>query len=194
MATAPRNPCQVELVCHRETPCPTVRSLVATLDYRSNHLRLRYCLTGNLALLRIPTPQTPVAGDRLWAHTCFEAFTAAAAGNAYREWNFSPSGQWAQYAFSGYRERAIANDAGGRIAAPVIDVHVSSDLLELDARIGLPPLDCARVAIGISAVVEHIDGGLSYWALRHPSMQPDFHHREGFALTLELAGGGGFSI
>lgn len=189
MASAPRNPFQVELVCHRETPCPMVRSLAATLDYRSNRLRLLYRLTGNLAQLRIPTPQRQAPVDCLWAHTCFEAFVAPAAGNAYREWNFSPSGQSAQYAFSGYRERMIANDADGGISVPVIGVHVSGELLELDARIDLPPLDCAQLVIGISAVIEPVDGSLSYWALRHPSRQPDFHHRDGFALTLELAGG-----
>jgi hypothetical protein len=35
-------------------------------------------------------------------------------------------------------------------------------------------------------VVEHVDGSHRYWALRHPSGQPDFHHREGFALALKV--------
>jgi hypothetical protein len=40
-------------------------------------------------------------------------------------------------------------------------------------------------AVGLSAVIEEVDGSKSYWALRHPPGQPDFHHRDCFALRLE---------
>ena len=39
--------------------------------------------------------------------------------------------------------------------------------------------------LGLSAVVEDVDGILSYWALRHPSGKPDFHHTDAFALQLD---------
>jgi hypothetical protein len=38
----------------------------------------------------------------------------------------------------------------------------------------------------VSAVVETLDGALSYWALRHPPGKPDFHHADSFALELRL--------
>jgi len=39
-------------------------------------------------------------------------------------------------------------------------------------------------SVGLSAVIEEIDGTKSYWALRHPPGPPDFHHPDCFALTL----------
>ncbi|NMF90687.1 hypothetical protein GPA26_19635, partial [Aromatoleum petrolei] len=38
--------------------------------------------------------------------------------------------------------------------------------------------------LGLTAVVETLDGTLSYWALRHPSARPDFHLRDAFTLPL----------
>ena len=37
--------------------------------------------------------------------------------------------------------------------------------------------------LGLAAVIEASDGTRSYWALRHPAGQPDFHHADAFALT-----------
>jgi len=36
-------------------------------------------------------------------------------------------------------------------------------------------------------VIEENDGRLAYWALRHASDNPDFHHPEGFTLELRPA-------
>ncbi len=38
--------------------------------------------------------------------------------------------------------------------------------------------------VGLSAVIEAIDGTFSYWALAHPSDKPDFHHPDSFVLEL----------
>ena len=105
-------------------------------------------------------------------------------GPGYREFNFSPSGEWAVYAFRGYRD-------GGELEselAPGIMVRRTLNRLELDAAICqdvLPPGRSLR--LGLSAVVEDADGVLSYWALRHPPGRPDFHHTDAFALQLELS-------
>ena len=107
----------------------------------------------------------------------------AGEGPGYRELNFSPSGEWATYDFLGYR-------AGGKPVAgpgPDIAARCSEDRLELDAEIrpeSLPPGRSLR--LGLFAVVEDAGGGLTYWALRHPESQPDFHHSNAFALTLDL--------
>jgi hypothetical protein len=118
----------------------------------------------------------------LWAHACFEAFIAAAGCAAYHEFNFSPSGQWAGYVFSGYRER---DPTAKPLPAPRLSWRQSASLLELEA--GLPagalPLG-GRLQLGFCAVIEAADGQLSYWALRHPAERPDFHHRLAFALEL----------
>jgi len=57
-------------------------------------------------------------------------------------------------------------------------------------------LDLSRMAwlptdqpwkLGLSAVIEERNGRKSYWALRHPAGQPDFHHPDCFALELAPA-------
>ena len=40
----------------------------------------------------------------LWKTTCFEAFLRAKGEEAYREWNFAPTGNWAAYDFKRYRK------------------------------------------------------------------------------------------
>lgn len=52
----------------------------------------------------ISQAEEPGPTDELWRTTCFEAFVRPAGENAYREWNFAPSGDWAAYDFTGYRE------------------------------------------------------------------------------------------
>jgi hypothetical protein len=51
----------------------------------------------------------------------------------------------------------------------------------------LPGLAEANWFVSLTAVIEAADGTLSYWALRHPAPQPDFHHPGGFVLTLPTA-------
>ena len=68
---------------------------------------------------------------------------------------------------------------------PAIVVRRGGGRLELDAEIGpelLPPGRLLR--LGLSAVLEAVDGTLSYWAFRHPPGMPDFHHIDAFALRL----------
>ena len=68
-------------------------------------LALVWRLAGELAALRIPGAATALPPERLWAYTCFEAFVGTPDGAAYREFNFSPNGQWMRFDFSGYREQ-----------------------------------------------------------------------------------------
>ena len=149
----------------------------------SGSLSLVFVLEADLSRLRIPEPGVSRRGDGLWRQTCFEAFVKAGKGPEYREFNFSPSSEWAAYAFHGYREGAEL----GIELDPGIEVHWSGDRLELDAEIRrdfLPPGRSLR--LGLSAVLEDADGVLSYWALQHPPGKPDFHHTDAFALPLVL--------
>lgn len=149
---------------------------------------LAYRLRGDLAQLRIPASLPTGSSDGLWQHTCFEAFVGIAGARAYREFNFSPSGQWAAYAFADYRQR---DGAAGAIVAPQIAVRRFAGRLELDALLDAAslPLDAlaTTLELGLSTVVEAADGRRSYWALAHPAAAPDFHHRDGFTLRLSAA-------
>lgn len=187
MPTTPPTTVTLNLICHPATPASVVRSLETriSLDAQGN-IALAYCLRGDMARVRIPGEQRPERSDLLWEHTCFEAFIGACGDAAYHEFNFSPSGQWAAYAFSDYRQR---HGDLAAIEAPHITTRRFAGRLEVDAVIpasALPPNSTkAAWQIGLSAVVEAadtLDGQHSYWALHHPAARPDFHQRAAFTL------------
>lgn len=142
-------------------------------------LSLRYVLAGDLKRLRVPAPRRPARRDGLWRHTCFELFVAAPGQPAYQEFNFSPSGEWAAYRFAGYREGRASLDC----VPPDVRTRCEATL-EVQAELSCP---AGALRIGLSAVVEDDAGGLAYWAVRHPSAAPDFHHGASFAVELDEA-------
>jgi hypothetical protein len=145
---------------------------------------LTFSLAGDISSLSIPESRQPGRADDLWRHTCFEAFVMAGEGPGYHEFNFSPSGEWAVYAFRGYRDAEVLEHE----ITPGIVVRKTIDRLELEAEICLDFLPQGRpLRVGLSAVLEDADGVLSYWALRHPPGKPDFHHTDAFALQLGLS-------
>ena len=155
---------------------------------RAGGLALSYVVTGIMNEVRIPPMKAAQRVDGLWQHTCFEAFIRAPSGAKYYEFNFAPSKQWAAYRFGGYRSEMCVAD---EISAPTIEVRSSPDSftleasLELDNLLVLPRETSWRV--GLSAIVEEMNGRKSYWALAHPPGKPDFHHADGFAFELAPA-------
>lgn len=159
---------------HPDTPCAALRGIEVRIEQPAARvLAVTFTLEGALEELRIPPPRPARIVDGLWRHTCCEIFIADAAG--YREYNLSPSGEWAAYEFHAYRE-------GGAVdaPAPAILVRRSAQRLELSARV-----EGRGSRIGACAVIEAADGSLSYWALRHAPGRPDFHHPASFALELD---------
>jgi hypothetical protein len=73
---------------------------------------------------------------------------------------------------------------------PRISVSHDASRLSLDAVIDLDPFPSLRstplLRLALSAVVEDAEHRRSYWALAHPPGKPDFHHADGFALSLSL--------
>ena len=178
----------VKLTCHPDTPTDAVRGIAAQVRrLLEGKLAVTYVLEADLDRLRVPAPRAPRVASELWRHTCCEIFIAGKGLPAYREFNFSPSGEWAAYAFDGYRKPG-AGESLAAMPAPQIVMREATGKLELEAVIPLdriPELhSCASLSLALSAVVEERDGALSYWALRHPPGKPDFHHPEGFALKL----------
>ncbi len=168
------------LVPHPSTAAAPVRAIGATVRREAaGTLHLTVRLDGYLAGIRVPTPVAPRFIVGLWNHTCFEAFIAADGDTAYCEFNLSPSGEWAAFAFTDYREIGALDPEP---SPPRIRVETTADSLTLHASIALGELSSAYVAapllLGLSAVIETIDGALSYWSLAHPVGTPDFHHRE----------------
>lgn len=146
-------------------------------------LELAYHLLGDLARLRIPPRRAADRSDELWRHTCCEAFVAGAETPAYREFNFSPSGQWQAYDFAAYRQPLPRID----LPAPILQRDTRVGAFRMRVRLARQCLpNTRRMRVGLSAVIEAADGALSYWALRHASERPDFHHADSFALRIDL--------
>jgi hypothetical protein len=176
-----------ELVCHPSTPDRAVRGIAVLVGRApSGVLDVTFRLDADLSRLRVPSPSVPRIAERLWEHTCFEAFIAIAGRAGYHEFNFAPSGEWAAYAFRGYRDGALLADEA---LAPPITRRTSDGRLELDTVVRLDRLSAAHprasLRLGLTAVFEGEHGALSYWALRHPAGKPDFHHAEALAVHLE---------
>ena len=179
----------MDLRCHASTRPETVRAIgVLVRRSASAELRMTFRLDGDIPRIRVTPPGVPRIATQLWRHTCFEAFIAVEGHPAYHEFNFAPSGEWAVYAFCGYRN---GGPLSNEMMRPQIAVRSTGSRLELDALVRLDALSAihpsASLRIGLSAIIEASDG-LSYWALRHPADKPDFHDADGFALLLEPPG------
>jgi hypothetical protein len=176
----------IDLSCHPSTRAATVRAIqVLVRRSASAELQMTFRLDGDIRRISVPSLGVPRIAAYLWQHTCFEAFIAVEGQPAYHEFNFAPSGEWAVYAFSGYRNGGLlANE----MMRPNIAVRSTDSRLELDSLVRLDSLSAihprAALRVGLSAVIETSEG-LLYWALRHPADKPDFHDANGFALLLE---------
>lgn len=167
-------PAVVKLIPHPASPPVAVSAVEVEAAILHGESLFTYRVIGGPVF--VPPAASPARTDGLWQTTCFELFVMPAGGEGYFEFNFSPSTAWAAYRFDGYREgMADLPLAPPRIEPVEGGVRVAFDLG------GLPGGDWM---VGITAVIEEADGTKSYWALRHPSAQPDFHHPDCFAFEL----------
>ena len=169
---------------HPATPCAAVRRiLVEAVRPAAAALSLRYRIEGDLAAIRFPAWTPARRADELWKTTCLEAFVGVEGEAGYVEINLSPSNQWAAYGFDGYRQGMTSLEGVERrdqVAGPVGKAYELSATLDL-GRTGLAGRDWR---LGLSAVIETLDGVKSYWALAHPPGKPDFHHLAAFSARL----------
>lgn len=166
---------------------PALIGVDAGVALVEGELCCRYRLRGDVARVRGLRGLASGRCDFLWKHTCFELFVAAEGSTAYREFNFSPSGQWATYDFGDYRQ-PLADPA---LPAPRMRMRPATEGFALEAVLPFSSLPAGGTAweIGLAAVVEmdenganEAGGSMSYWALRHLAARPDFHLRESFIL------------
>lgn len=147
---------------------------------------IAYAIHGFNIDLCVPTPHTPAPTDGLWQSTCCELFAGPAGQAGYREFNFSPSGQWAVYDFEGYRQhKPSVLDC----PAPMINLKRDEHLIQLDITLAATALPAGKsLRLAVAVVLKARNGMLGYWALVHPPGKPDFHHRAGFVLSLDSTG------
>jgi len=168
--------------CVRDESVRELRAcIVRSAD--ASALSVEYRLRGDLARIALPRSREPARRDGLWRHTCFELFLCHAGEDCYAEFNFAPSGEWAAYAFDDYRSGMRDLELP---SAPVIDLLRAQDGLTLRAQVVLPaPWNSRPLRLAATAVVEALDGTMSWWSAAHPPGKADFHHRDGFVLRLD---------
>ncbi len=166
------------LVPHPDFPPAAVRAISVEVDAARRTWLLSYSVDGAHALA-LPAPGAGQRTEGLWRTTCFELFVRPAAGEGYFEFNLSPSTDWAAYAFGGYRERMRD------LIVPV--PRIERTAAGLTSTLDLSGLPAGPGRLGLSAVIDELDGTRSYWALAHPPGKPDFHHPDCFALELPAA-------
>lgn len=157
----------------------SITSVRADVFRDGEELRVAFEFAG--ALEHLVVPEAPLDPSKLWEHTCAELFVASEDGR-YVEWNFSPTGQATRFEFSAYRVRSSASfdeavETSVRRGEHALHLVASGPLLRGVDRI-------ARASL--SAVVRAPDGVCSYWALKHPGSEPDFHDIRGFTLEGRL--------
>jgi hypothetical protein len=168
---------------------PTIPAinLGGRISLQNNLLDLHYLLVGRLDAVRFPPPSpSPIRNDDLWKGTCFEFFLAVKDEPGYWEFNMSPSGDWNVYRMDAYRRIGFREET----EIPQLPFAIKRDLdrFSLDVTVDLTSLvrPEQELQMGITAIIQGIDGVETYWALAHPAPQADFHARESF--TLALAG------
>ncbi|QIL02707.1 DOMON-like domain-containing protein [Sphingomonas sinipercae] len=174
----------LELSHHPATPPSSPIKLWATVDHAAAFgamatTNIWFGIGAPAERFLLPHSAEPSRRDGLWQTTCFEAFLQQPGSDAYREWNFAPSGDWAAYDFTGYREGMSEADIG---AAPYIRLEDNFTWFALGATIATDA--GAQWQLGLSAVLEEKDGTKSYWALAQPKEKPDFHHPDCFTAKL----------
>jgi hypothetical protein len=171
------------LNCHPDTPSTEVDGISVSVEFQeAGKMWVRFHMDANLNALVLPLPVKPTRCDGLWQTTCFEVFIRRCGEAAYIELNFSPSGRWAAYAFSGYRSGMTDLPLP---VSPILANDASESHFALEAEVILPPhWQNLPLDVALSAVVECQDASKSYWGLSHPPGTPDFHHSDCFAFVI----------
>jgi hypothetical protein len=170
------------LIAHPKVPrVPLQITVEATVTCFSNGaVECRYDLKGALSDCVLPVYSHLYRADGLWQHTCFEAFVAEPSARGYHEFNWSPCGGYATYSFSDYRVKRAVIDG----VVPLMTTTRSESQAAVIVRLRAGAWPDLPLEVGLSAVIEAVDGGLHYFAVHHPVNRPDFHDRRGFSLRI----------
>lgn len=161
-----------QLVPHPDHPPLAVSHVEARIiGFDASWLRVRWRIEGARQLV-VPAFAGKGRADGLWRTTCFELFLKPHGGEAYVEFNLSPSERWNAYDSEGYRagisERPFPRE-------PECTMRQGSSFAIFDAAIPAAGIPEGTSAMGLSAVIEEQGDALSYWALAHGAGKPDFH-------------------
>ena len=157
------------LMLHHSCDLGPIKAVTAQIEASEAGLEAQFRLDGAIDRIRLPEPGRSERTDGLWKSTCLEVFWQPLGQPGYTEFNLSPCGRWAAYEFDHWRE--------GMRKAPLEAITI--DLLQSETGLTLKTSIAAQLSapaqVGLSAVIEHADGALQYWALAFPPGKPDFH-------------------
>jgi len=167
------------LMLHVACDLGPVRAVTASVTATAQGCEAEFRLDGHIPGIVLPPAAVCLRRDNLWQTTCFEIFWQPLGEKSYREFNLSPSGQWAAYDFDSFREgmrdapvEAIAISCSHDAAGLVLHASIAADLP-------------APAQVALNAVAEHADGAKQYWALAFPPGKPEFHSEANRALIIE---------
>ncbi|MEA5513165.1 DOMON-like domain-containing protein [Nodularia sp. UHCC 0506] len=148
----------------------------------SNQLSLCYQLIGDLNQVIIPPlSDTPTRNHALWENTCFEFFIAIKDSAQYWEFNLSPAGHWNVYHFDNYRQ-GMQEETAFSILPFSIQKQLDNLTLILDVDLGKIVAREQEIEVAITTVIQDRNINITYWALTHPGIKPDFHLRDSFLI------------
>ncbi len=168
------------LMLHVTCDLGPVRAVTASIVPTPQGCEAEFRLDGPVEHVALPPVATQARRDNLWQTTCCEIFWQPLGETSYREFNLSPSGQWAAYDFDSFREGM--RDAA--VEAVVIACSQDDAGMTLKASIAADLPGPAQVAL--NAIVENKNGSKQYWALAFPPGKPEFHSEANRALIVEL--------
>lgn len=167
------------LMLHVTCDLGPVRAVTAAVTATPRGCEAEFRLDGAIAGIVLPAARTPARCDNLWQTTCFEIFWQPLGGTAYREFNLSPSTQWAAYDFDAFRD--------GMRDAPVDEISITCSHddagLVFKASISADLPQPAQVAL--NAIVQNADGVRQFWALAFPPGKPEFHSEANRVLIVD---------
>jgi hypothetical protein len=162
-------------------------ALSCAARWQEGVLELHYRLSGPLQRLRLPSQiagEPPQRRDQLWQSTCFEAFIGSAGQPGYWELNLAPNGDWNCYALSGYRQGLQPEPRIQALPFVLKQRQLEGELDQLELTLSLPfgalITAASALELSVTAVLDDVSHGCSYWAWRHSGTEPDFHRRESF--------------
>lgn len=167
-------------------PAPGGVQIAGTAARSGASLHLVWRLESPAGSLAPPGPiARPERRRALWEGTCFEFFLARAECPGYWEFNLSPAGHWNVYRFDAYRAGMTEETAFESLP---FSVSRPPGRCEASACIDTTRLGIAASPwrLAVATVVSEPSGRVTFWALSHPGIEPDFHLPESFGLRLGL--------
>lgn len=151
------------------------------LNKTSDSLFISYKLQGTLGTIDMGTGTPKHARIlKLWEKTCFELFIKDEK-NSYIEFNFSPDFEWNCFYFENKGDALLEYK---RMELVKFDILFSNELVhvivELQKKMFPDHFFEGNLSVGITSVIKEKTGSLSYWALSHHDIKPNFHNFKSF--------------